>query len=101
MKWEEAATGDSDDNNEDDDSTLLLRSLSKDVFGRRTSSGSEVFSLSISLDATKFVSLNFFALIETIDLHETLGKTTAQEGQKFHFRLTCVAQNIFASAPSY
>ena len=82
--------------------TLLLfniKELKQRRFWARTSSGSEVFSLSISLDATKFVSLNFFALIDTIDLHETLGKTTAQECQKFHFRLTCVAQNIFAKAP--
>ena len=39
----EAAAGDSDDNNEDEDSTLTLRSKSKDIFRRRTSTGSEVF----------------------------------------------------------
>ena len=33
---------------------LLLGSLSSDVFDRRTSTGSESFSLLISLDATKF-----------------------------------------------
>ena len=66
----EAAAGDSDDNNEDEDSTLTLRSKSKDIFRRRTSTGSEVFFLLISLDAMKFVFQSFFSLIETIDSGE-------------------------------
>ena len=41
-------------------------SLSSDVFKRRTLTGSEPFSLLKYLDATKFVCLSFFALIETI-----------------------------------
>ena len=40
--------------------------LSKDVFERRTSTGSEAFFLLICLDANKFVLLSFFPLIKTI-----------------------------------
>ena len=43
-----------------------LASLSKDVFERRTSTGSEAFYLSICLDANKFVLLTFFSLLKTI-----------------------------------
>ena len=43
-----------------------LRSLSKDVFERRTSTGSEAFSLYMCLDPNKFVLLTFFSLIKTI-----------------------------------
>ena len=45
---------------------LILGNLSKDVFERRTSTGSEVFSLLICLDANKFVLLSFSSLIKTI-----------------------------------
>ena len=45
---------------------LLIGSLSKDVFERRTSTGSEAFSLLICLGANKFVLLSFFSLIKTI-----------------------------------
>ena len=45
---------------------LQLESLSKDVFERRTSTGSKTFSLFTSLDDIKFVLLSFFTLIETI-----------------------------------
>ena len=41
-------------------------SLSKGVFERRTSTGSEVFSLLICLDDIKFVFLSFFTVIEAI-----------------------------------
>ena len=41
-------------------------SLSIGVFEQRTLTGSEPFSLSISFDATKFVWLSVFTLIETI-----------------------------------
>ena len=44
----------------------ILGNLSKDVFERRTSTGSEAFSLLICLDANKFVLLSFFSLIKTI-----------------------------------
>ena len=50
--------------------TAMLRrlqgSLSKGVFERRTSTGSEAFSLLICLDDRKFVLYSFFTLIETI-----------------------------------
>ena len=46
----------------------LLESLSKDVFERRTSTGSEVFSLTMCLDAKKFVLISVFSLIRTIYL---------------------------------
>ena len=44
----------------------LLGSLSSDVFERRTSTGSEVFSLLTCLDDIKFVFLSFFTVIEAI-----------------------------------
>ena len=44
----------------------LLGSLSSDVFERRTSTGSDPFSLLISLDATIFVLPRVLILIETI-----------------------------------
>ena len=43
----------------------VLGSLSKDVFERRTSTGSEAFFLFICLDANKFVLLTFFSLTKT------------------------------------
>ena len=46
----------------------ILGSLSKDVFERRTSTGSEAFSLFICLDANKFVLLSSLSLIKTIYL---------------------------------
>ena len=45
---------------------IILGTLSKDVFERRTSTGSEAFSLFICLDANKFVLLSFFSLLKTI-----------------------------------
>ena len=48
---------------------MLIQSigtLSKDVFEPRTSTGSEAFSLFISLDANKLVLLSFFSLLKTI-----------------------------------
>ena len=41
-------------------------SLSSDVFERRTSTGSEVFSLLTCLDDIKFVFLSFFTVKEAI-----------------------------------
>ena len=40
--------------------------MSKDVFERHMSTGTEAFSLFICLDANKFVLLNFFFLIKAI-----------------------------------
>ena len=44
----------------------IIGTLSKDVFERRTSTGSEAFSLFICLDANKLVLLSFFSLLKTI-----------------------------------
>ena len=44
----------------------LIGTLSKDVFERRPSTGSEAFSLFICLDANKLVLLSFFSLLKTI-----------------------------------
>ena len=44
----------------------ILGTLSKDVFERRTSTGSEALSLFICLDANKLVLLSFFSLLKTI-----------------------------------
>ena len=44
----------------------VTRSLNKDVFERRTSTGSELFSLLVCLDANKIVLLSFFSPIKTI-----------------------------------
>ena len=43
-----------------------LGSLSRDVFERRTSTGSELFSLLVCLDANKFVLLSLFSPLKTI-----------------------------------
>ena len=43
-----------------------IGSLSKGVFERRTSTGSEAFSLLTCLDDTTFVFLSFFTVIEAI-----------------------------------
>ena len=45
---------------------LILGTLSKDVFERRTSTGSAAFSLFICLDANKLVLMSFFSLLKTI-----------------------------------
>ena len=47
---------------------FTLGSLSKDVSERRTSTGSEAFSIFICLETTKFVLLSFFSPIKTIYL---------------------------------
>ena len=57
---------------------ILLGNLSNDVFERHTSTGSEPFSLLKYFEATKFVLLSFFALIEMI-CKKNLSKITAQE----------------------
>ena len=45
---------------------ITVRNLSKDVFERRTSTGSEAFFLFICLEAIKFSLLTFFSLLKTI-----------------------------------
>ena len=46
----------------------LIGNLSKDVFERRTLTGSEALSLFICLDTDKFVLLSVFSLIKRIQL---------------------------------
>ena len=45
---------------------VFLGSLSRDVFERPTSTGSELFSLLVCLDANKFVLLSLFSPLKTI-----------------------------------
>ena len=51
-----------------------IGSVSSDVFERRTSTGSEVFSLLTCLDDIKFVFLSFFTVIE---FEQNKGKSAA------------------------
>ena len=51
---------------------IIIGSLSSDVFERRTSTGSEAFSLFICLDTTKFVLLSFFSPMKTIYLRVSI-----------------------------
>ena len=71
--------------------------LSEGVFERRTSSGSEAFSLIISFDATRFVLVRVLILIGTIWpnlwaklLHEN---ERASLKNVFSFKLTIVADS--------
>ena len=61
------------------DVQVLLGSLSSNVFERRTSTGSEVFSLLTCLDDIKFVFLSFFTVIEK---KENLRETTVKKWKK-------------------
>ena len=45
---------------------MIKGNLSKDIFERRTSTGSEAFFLFICLDAIKFSLLTFFSLLKAI-----------------------------------
>ena len=59
----------------------LTGSLSRNVFERRTSTGSEALSLLICCNASKFVSLSTFSLMKTIWPKE-VGITTAPKKNK-------------------
>ena len=72
------------------DKVIIIGSLSSDVFERRTSTGSEPFSILNCLDATKFVLLRVFTLIETISANICL--KSRLKSAKVHVRLTCVTQ---------
>ena len=69
-----------------------IGSLSKGVFERRTSNGSDVFFILKHLDATKFVFVSVFTIIEAIcpKIWVIVYKTTVQK--KGYFWLTWVAQ---------
>ena len=69
---------------------MKLWRLSKDVFERRTSNGSESFSLIVCLDDTKFVLFRVFTLIETIC--PKMWAKPLPKNAKVHFRLTCGSQ---------
>ena len=56
---------------------LIIGNLSKDVFERRTSTGSEAFFLFICLDAIKICIANFLFSFND-DLPESFNQTTAQ-----------------------
>ena len=73
----------------------LLGSLSKDVFERRMSIGSEAFSIFICLDADKFVIAKFI-LSRKDDLPESFNQTTAQWRKKFTSGWLSSLKNAFA-----
>lgn len=64
MEWEDDLTGMEWKNRVG--LLCIIRELNQGVFERRTSTGSEDFSLLIRFDAVKFVLLNFFTLVEMI-----------------------------------
>ena len=68
----------------------IIRSLSSAVFEPRTSTGSEPFSILNCLDATKFVLLRVFTLIETICAKNCL--KSRLKNAKVYVRLMCVTQ---------
>jgi len=76
---------------------LGLKGLSKGVFERRTSTGSKAFFRLIYLDATTFVLLCFFPLVQTFCL-KILAKTLTKNEKKENFRLTCLAQKCCCSS---
>ena len=67
-----------------------LGNLSKGVFERRTSTGSEVFFILKHLDASKFVFLSVFIIIETIC--PKIWAKLPSKNEEDRFRLTCVTQ---------
>ena len=70
----------------------LIGSLTSDVFRATSCQPEEGFvSFVICLDASKFVLLCVFTLIETI-CPKICYKSQGSRAEKVHFRLTCVAQ---------
>ena len=63
-----------------------LGSLSSNVFEQRTATGSEIFPFLICPDATKFVLLSVFTLVETICLN--VCSYSRLKFAKSHFWLT-------------
>ena len=68
---------------------IINRSLRSDVFERHASTGSDPFSLLISIDATIFVLPSVLILIETIC--PKICQNHGSRVQNVHFRLTRVA----------
>ena len=70
----------------------IIRSLSSDVFERRTSTRNEPFSILNCLDAATFVLISVFTLIETICANIFL--KSRLKSAKVHVRLMCVTQQL-------
>ena len=68
----------------------IIGSFSSDVFERRTSTGSEPFSILNCLDAIKFVLLRVFAIIEAICANICL--KSRLKSAKVYVRLMSVTQ---------
>ena len=84
---------------------FIVGSLSSDDFERRTSTGSEPFSLLICLDATKFILLKCFYSYKH-DLLKKLFKVTAQECKRSTFGSSAslkktLIQNFFGAVGPY
>ena len=77
---------------------LILGSLSKDVFERCTSTGSEALSLFIRLDANKFVLLSFFSLIKRI-FPSVLTKPLANDAKSALPVDVCCSQTLLLKLP--
>ena len=69
---------------------MKLWRLSKGVFERPTSNGSEYFSLIVCLDDAKFVLFSVFTLIETI--WPKMWSKPLSKNAKVQFRLRCLTQ---------
>ena len=72
---------------------MKLWRLSKGVFERPTSNGSESFSLIVCLDDTKFVLFIVFTLIETI--WPKMWAKLLSKNAEVQFRLRCLTQKLF------
>ena len=73
----------------------FIECLSKGVFERRASNGSDVFSLLICLDAAKFVMLSLPSSCRG-DVPK-MWVNYCRILQNVHFRLTCIAQKSLCS----
>ena len=67
-----------------------MGSSSNNVYEGRTSTGSELFTLLICLEATKFVLLS--VLLLNRQFAQEFVQNLCRRVQKVQFRLTCVAQ---------
>ena len=70
------------------------------IFEQCSSKGSEPFSLLICHDATKFVLLSVFTVIDRI-CQNICSKSRLKSAKNVHFWLTCVAQTPFALSWCY
>ena len=70
-----------------EENSQAKRSLSKDVFGRRTAPGGVPFFVLICLVATKSLLLSVFTRMQTIG--PKIQEVHCSKRQNVHFRLTC------------